>query len=336
MSITLFSHTYLQSPLTKCTKTNACFKHIRDPLNWVGTLELQLGLPVCDPDSELAMEPWWPGGTEENIEDLSSKIPFEVETDIAFRLGDAGFDVLVGDTEADRLGGEPGGVNRGVLVWDANRKPCDIPSRGTAKERSCFSKNRRTEPCIIPWNLTLLREMPTEKFIYTGSKTKIYSVIWKWHDRTSYMRNQRIPLVSRSSDREFPTSKNWLLIEEDLEGGSAASSSEQNRTIILSWQNCLVIQLWRFSTNQPQLLKESSRTMCTLDWKMVLSHACMHVAKSMGTEGSFNCHMGTNNSLKFAAKWHSFSFSQSGRKQQSGPFLINACIHQHRKKCAVR
>lgn len=76
---------------------------------------------MYDPDSELVMEPWWPGGTEEYIEDLSSNIPLEVENDIAFRLGDGGFEVLVGDTEADRLGGEPGGVNRGVLVCDANR-----------------------------------------------------------------------------------------------------------------------------------------------------------------------------------------------------------------------
>ena len=33
----------------------------------------------------------------------------------------------MGDTEADKLGGDPGGVNRGVLVWDANTKPCEIP-----------------------------------------------------------------------------------------------------------------------------------------------------------------------------------------------------------------
>ena len=56
--------------------------------------------PVCDP-----------------TEDLSSNIPLEVEKEIAWRLGDTGLDdVLVGDTNADILGGEPGGVIRGVLV----------------------------------------------------------------------------------------------------------------------------------------------------------------------------------------------------------------------------
>lgn len=150
------------------------------------------------------------------------------------------------------------------------------------------------------------------------------------------MRNQIIPLVSRSSDREFPTSVNWLLIGEDFEGGSVASSSEENRTIILSWQHCLMIRSWRFSTNQPQLPKESSRTMHAFDWKRVIPCPYMHVVKSTGTKGSFNCHMRTNNPPKFAAKCHSFISSQSGKKPQSGPFLINAHIHHHCEKCVAR
>lgn len=70
---------------------------------------------VCEPVPELDIEPW----LEENIDSLS------VERDIACRLGDTGLDVLVGDTDAETLGGEPGGVMRGVLVWDAKRRLCD-------------------------------------------------------------------------------------------------------------------------------------------------------------------------------------------------------------------
>jgi hypothetical protein len=33
-----------------------------------------------------------------------------------------GLDVLVGDTDTEKLGGEPGGVSRGVVLWDAMRK----------------------------------------------------------------------------------------------------------------------------------------------------------------------------------------------------------------------
>lgn len=58
-------------------------------------------LPDCDPTS-LDIELCWLEGTEEN--------------DIECRLGDSGLDVLVGDTDADRLEGETRGVYRGVLV----------------------------------------------------------------------------------------------------------------------------------------------------------------------------------------------------------------------------
>lgn len=61
------------------------------------------------------------------MDDLSSNIPLEVENEIECRLGETGLDVLVGDTEADRLGGDPGGVSRGVLVWDTNSIPCEMP-----------------------------------------------------------------------------------------------------------------------------------------------------------------------------------------------------------------
>lgn len=86
----------------------------------------------------LDIEPCWLGGREENIEDLSSGIPLEVENDIECRLGDTGLDVLVGDTEAEKLGGEPGGVNRGVLVWDASRILCDMPGLDTVKINSIW------------------------------------------------------------------------------------------------------------------------------------------------------------------------------------------------------
>lgn len=40
-------------------------------------------------------------------------------------LGDKGFGVLDGDTDADRLGGEMGGVSWGVLACDASNRLCD-------------------------------------------------------------------------------------------------------------------------------------------------------------------------------------------------------------------
>lgn len=58
-------------------------------------------------------------GPDEKTEDLSSNSPLELDIDI---------ECLLGDTDADRVGGEPGGVRRGVLVWDAKRKPCDMPT----------------------------------------------------------------------------------------------------------------------------------------------------------------------------------------------------------------
>ncbi|KAI3699783.1 hypothetical protein L2E82_44314 [Cichorium intybus] len=34
--------------------------------------------------------------------------------------------LLVGDPDADKLGGDPGGVNRGVLLWDTNNTPGEM------------------------------------------------------------------------------------------------------------------------------------------------------------------------------------------------------------------
>lgn len=74
-------------------------------------------------------------------EDLSSGMPLEVENDIECRLGDTGFDVFVGETDADRLEGEPGGVNRGVVVWDANRRPGDM--RGLEVAIATITRNKK-------------------------------------------------------------------------------------------------------------------------------------------------------------------------------------------------
>ena len=49
-----------------------------------------------------------------------------VDNEIECLLGDKGFGVRVGETDADRLRGETGGVSRGVLVWDANSNPGDM------------------------------------------------------------------------------------------------------------------------------------------------------------------------------------------------------------------
>lgn len=37
-------------------------------------------------------------------------MPLDVANESERRLGDVGLDVFVGDTDADRLGGDPGGV----------------------------------------------------------------------------------------------------------------------------------------------------------------------------------------------------------------------------------
>lgn len=68
-------------------------------------------------------------------EGLSSNIPLEVESEIECRLG---------DTDADRVGGEPGGVSRGVLVWDAKRKPCDMPALEAAITITWNKKNKKS------------------------------------------------------------------------------------------------------------------------------------------------------------------------------------------------
>lgn len=73
-------------------------------------------------------------------EDLSSNIPLEVEKDIAWRLGETGLDdVLVGDPSADLLGGEPGGVMRGVLLSDANTTLWDAPDPEPAHNITSFA-----------------------------------------------------------------------------------------------------------------------------------------------------------------------------------------------------
>lgn len=66
------------------------------------------------------------------MEDLSSNMPLPegIEIECLCLLGDNGFGVLDGETEADRLGGEPGGVKRGVLFCDASKKVCG--ARGLA------------------------------------------------------------------------------------------------------------------------------------------------------------------------------------------------------------
>jgi hypothetical protein len=76
---------------------------------------------VCEPAPTLDIEP-----VEENIEDLS------ICKETAWRLGDAGLDVLVGVTDAETIGGEPGGLIWGVVVRDASRilgddDTCDLP-----------------------------------------------------------------------------------------------------------------------------------------------------------------------------------------------------------------
>lgn len=49
-------------------------------------------------------------------------LPDGIEIECLCLLGDNGFGVLDGETEADKLGGEPGGVKRGVLFCDASKK----------------------------------------------------------------------------------------------------------------------------------------------------------------------------------------------------------------------
>lgn len=59
-------------------------------------------------------------------------MPLVPANDIECLLGDSGRDVTLGDADDDLLGGEPGGVNRGVLVWDAISRPCAMGGLETA------------------------------------------------------------------------------------------------------------------------------------------------------------------------------------------------------------
>lgn len=47
-------------------------------------------------------------------------------------------DVLIGDPDADSEGGEPWGVSRGVLVWDANRRPGGIRGRIPTRKKQNY------------------------------------------------------------------------------------------------------------------------------------------------------------------------------------------------------
>lgn len=62
---------------------------------------------------------------EKTEEDLSSNARVDV-TEMECLLGESGFGVRVGDADADRDGGDPGGVSRGVLVWDASKRLADM------------------------------------------------------------------------------------------------------------------------------------------------------------------------------------------------------------------
>lgn len=79
-------------------------------------------------------------------------MPLEVENDIACRLGDTGLDVLVGDTDAETLGGDAGGVNRGVLVCDAKRRPGD--TRGLVA--AIVTRRSKKSHLLLKFNIRLL------------------------------------------------------------------------------------------------------------------------------------------------------------------------------------
>lgn len=70
-------------------------------------------------------------GTEEK-DALPSSMLLVPANDIECLLGDSGRDDTLGDADDDLLGGEPGGVSRGVLVWDAINRPCGIGDLETA------------------------------------------------------------------------------------------------------------------------------------------------------------------------------------------------------------
>lgn len=101
------------------------------------------------PVPELDIEP-----VEENIEEVLS-----IWRETAWRLGDADLDVLDGDTDAETIGGEPGGLMRGVVVWDANKILCDDddawdltgPGPATILEKKNKSNARLSIPALIRW-----------------------------------------------------------------------------------------------------------------------------------------------------------------------------------------
>jgi hypothetical protein len=109
-------------------------------------------------------------------------MPLDVANESECRLGDAGLEV-VGDTNADRLGGEPGGVKRGVLVWDANRRPCDMRGLEPARiELKCSVAGFRIHQQYDIWPAYILYALTRARHLFQppkqiNSDNKIYSHI---------------------------------------------------------------------------------------------------------------------------------------------------------------
>lgn len=55
-----------------------------------------------------------------------------VENETEWRRGERGLEAVLGVVEADKVGGEPGGVSRGVVVWDIIGRLFDTLGLGTA------------------------------------------------------------------------------------------------------------------------------------------------------------------------------------------------------------
>lgn len=120
-------------------------------------------LPDCDPVSKLDIEPCWLEGAENDNE---------------CRLGDGGLDVRVGDTDADRIGGETGGVNRGVLVWDTNNRPGDTRGLGAAMVKQSNYKEWWSH-IIARFAILHLAQHMWKSFVY-----------WKWESCVSLFVSQ--------------------------------------------------------------------------------------------------------------------------------------------------
>lgn len=112
-------------------------KQIQQHTNQVSRSEI-VCLPISEPPEDIELF----------FDESNACLILENEIECR-RGGETGLEVLVGETDAENLVGESGGVSLGVLLCDANRKPLETPcleadknkKKSSDKEKECNNPN---------------------------------------------------------------------------------------------------------------------------------------------------------------------------------------------------